>query len=45
MLTLIIAAIVVILLTIGIVWVIDKYIPKKFKSVILLVLWGYYWIP
>ena len=39
MLTLIIAAIVVILLTIGIVWVIDKYIPKKFKSVILLVLW------
>jgi len=39
MLTLIIAAIVVILLTIGIVWLIDKYIPKKFKSVILLVLW------
>lgn len=39
MLTLIIAAIVVILLTIGIVWVIDKYIPKKFKSIILLVLW------
>ena len=39
MLTLIIAAIVVILLTIGIVWLIDKYIPKKFKSVILIVLW------
>jgi len=39
MLTLIIAAIVVILLTIGIVWIIDKFIPKKFKSVILLVLW------
>ena len=39
MLKLIIAAIVVILLTIGIVWVIDKFIPKKFRSLILLVLW------
>ncbi|MFT5215612.1 MAG: hypothetical protein ACI83H_000728 [Glaciecola sp.] len=39
MLTLIIAAVVVIALTIGIVWLIDKYIPKKFKSVILLALW------
>jgi len=39
MLTLIIAAVVVILLTIGIVWLIDKYIPKKFKSLVLLVLW------
>lgn len=39
MLTFIIAAIVVILLTIGIVWLIDKFIPKKFKPVILLVLW------
>lgn len=39
MLTLIIAAIVVILLTIGIVWLIDKFIPKKFKSLVLLVLW------
>jgi hypothetical protein len=39
MLTLIIAAVVVIALTIGIVWLIDKYIPKKFKSAILLALW------
>jgi hypothetical protein len=39
MLTFIIAAVVVILLTIGIVWLIDKFIPKKFKSLILLVLW------
>lgn len=39
MLTIIIAAVVVILLTIGIVWVIDKFIPKKLKPVILLVLW------
>jgi hypothetical protein len=39
MLTLIIAAIVVIFLTIGIVWAIDKFIPKKFRSLILLVLW------
>ena len=39
MLTFIIAAIVVILLTIGIVWLIDKYIPKKFKSLVLLALW------
>ena len=39
MLTFIIAAIVVILLTIGIVWLIDKFIPKKFKPVILLALW------
>jgi len=39
MLNFIIAAVVVILLTIGIVWLIDKFIPKKFKSLILLVLW------
>ena len=39
MFTLIIAAIVVIALTIGIVWLIDQFIPKKFKSLILLVLW------
>lgn len=39
MLNIIIAAVVVILLTIGIVWVIDKFIPKKLKPVILLVLW------
>ncbi|WP_412984825.1 hypothetical protein [Pontimicrobium sp. IMCC45349] len=35
----IIAAIVVILLTIAIVWLIDKFVPKKFKPVILIVLW------
>jgi hypothetical protein len=39
MLNIIIAAVVVILLTIGIVWVIDKFIPKKAKPVILIVLW------
>jgi len=39
MLTLIIAVIVVILLTIGIVWLIDKFIPKKLKPLILLALW------
>lgn len=39
MLTLIIAAVVVISLTIGIVWLIDKFIPRKFKSLVLLVLW------
>jgi len=40
MLTIIIAAVVVILLTIGIVWVIDKFIPKKMKPVILMALWA-----
>lgn len=35
----IIAAIVVILLTIAIVWLIDKFVPKKFKPFILIVLW------
>ena len=39
MLKIIIAAVVVILLTIGIVWAIDKFIPKKFRPVILLLLW------
>lgn len=39
MLNIIIAAVVVILLTIGIVWVIDKFIPKKAKPVILIALW------
>lgn len=45
MLTLIISAIVVIGLTIGIVWAIDKYLPKKLKPAIMLVLWiliGYF---
>lgn len=35
----IITVIVVILLTIGIVWLIDKFIPKKFRGLILFVLW------
>ena len=39
MLKLIIAIVVVILLTIGIVWLIDKYVPKKLKIVVNLVLW------
>lgn len=36
----IISIIAVILLTIVIVWVIDKYVPKKFKSLILVGLWA-----
>ena len=39
MLTLIIAAVVVIGLTVGIVWAIDKYVPKKMKPVIMIGLW------
>ena len=39
MLNIIIAAVVVIALTIGIVWVIDKYVPKKVKPYIMIVLW------
>ncbi len=39
MITLIISAVVLILLTVGIVWIIDKYIPKKAKPLIMLVLW------
>ena len=39
MLNIIIAAVVVIALTIGIVWVIDKYVPKKVKPLIMIVLW------
>jgi hypothetical protein len=35
----IIAVILSIILTIGLVWLIDKFIPKKFKPVILLALW------
>ncbi|MCF6295588.1 MAG: hypothetical protein L3J25_07850 [Flavobacteriaceae bacterium] len=40
MLTIIIGAIVVILLTIGIVKAIDKFLPSKFKPVIMIVLWA-----
>lgn len=39
MLNLILIVVLVIALTIGLVWVIDKYISKKLKPVILLVLW------
>ena len=39
MLKLIITAIVIILVTIGIVWLIDKFVPKKAKPLILIVLW------
>jgi len=39
MLTIIIGAIVVIFLTIGIVKAIDKFLPSKFKPVIMIVLW------
>ncbi|MBC3847945.1 hypothetical protein H8K90_16230 [Winogradskyella echinorum] len=36
----IIAIVVIILLTVGIVWLIDKYVPKKMKPIIHLVLWA-----
>ena len=39
MLNIIIAIVVVILLTIGIVWLIDKFVPKNLKVVVNLVLW------
>ncbi|GGW62180.1 hypothetical protein DFQ11_102431 [Winogradskyella epiphytica] len=40
MLDVIIAIVVIILLTIGIVWVIDKFVPKKLKPVLNILLWG-----
>jgi len=39
MVKIIIAAVVVIALTIGIVWVIDKFVPKKVKPAIMILLW------
>lgn len=36
----IIAIVVIILLTIGIVWVIDKFVPKKIKPIINVLLWA-----
>jgi len=39
MLTLIIAAIVIIALTVGIVWAIDNYVPKKGKPFVMIALW------
>ena len=40
MLTVIIAIVIVILLTIGIVWVIDKFVPKNLKPILHIVLWA-----
>ena len=40
MLTVILAIVIVILLTIGIVWVIDKFVPKNFKPILHIVLWA-----
>ncbi|NNF86310.1 MAG: hypothetical protein HKM26_07135, partial [Winogradskyella sp.] len=40
MLKVIIAIVVVVALTIGIVYVIDKFVPKKIKPVINLLLWA-----
>jgi len=40
MLTVIIAIVIVILLTIGIVWLIDKFVPKKIKPILHIVLWA-----
>jgi hypothetical protein len=40
MLNVIIAIVVIILMTIGIVWLIDKFVPKKLKPVINVLLWG-----
>lgn len=40
MLTVIIAIVIVILLTIGIVWVIDRFVPKNFKPILHIVLWA-----
>ncbi|BAO77165.1 hypothetical protein [Winogradskyella sp. PG-2] len=36
----IIAIVVIILLTIGIVWLIDKFVPKKLKPIVNIVLWA-----
>ncbi|TDU40209.1 hypothetical protein BXY82_2254 [Gelidibacter sediminis] len=40
MLTVILAIVIVILLTIGIVWLIDKFVPKNFKPILHIVLWA-----
>ena len=40
MLNVIIAVVVIILLTIGVVWLIDKFVPKKLKPIINIVLWA-----
>ncbi len=40
MLTVILIVVAVILITIGLVWLVDKFIPAKFKPVLILVLWA-----
>ncbi len=40
MLTVILAIVIVILLTIGIVWLIDRFVPKNFKPILHIVLWA-----
>lgn len=40
MLSVIIAVVVIILLTIAIVWLIDKFVPKKLKPIITIALWA-----
>ncbi|MGR7814109.1 hypothetical protein [Lacinutrix undariae] len=40
MLTIIIGIVIVIFLTIGIVWIIDKFVPKKLKPVLNIALWA-----
>lgn len=40
MLTLILITVAVILITIGLVWLIDKFIPTKFKPVLIIALWA-----
>lgn len=40
MLTVILAIVIVILLTIGIVWLIDKFVPKNFKPILHILLWA-----
>ncbi len=40
MLTVILVIVAIILLTIGIVWLIDKFVPKKIKPIINIILWA-----
>jgi hypothetical protein len=40
MVKIVLIAIAIILLTIGLVWVIDKFVPKKIKPILTLALWG-----
>ena len=40
MLKVIVGIVILVLLTIGIVWVIDKYVPKKAKPAVQLGLWA-----